>query len=82
MRECWLGSRWDFQTHPSAPLRRNSYPKPIIVCGEQRCEDDRLDTLLNPTLIAEVLSDTTERFNMVKKFDLYRASLPAGICSF
>jgi len=37
----------------------------VVVCGEKRYEDDRLDTLLNPTLIAEVLSDTTERFNMV-----------------
>jgi Uma2 family endonuclease len=50
-----------------------TYPDLVVVCGEQRFEDDRLDTLLNPTLIVEVLSETTERYDRVKKFDLYRA---------
>lgn len=50
-----------------------TYPDLVVVCGEQRFEDDRLDTLLNPTLVVEVLSETTERYDRVKKFDLYRA---------
>ena len=50
-----------------------AYPDLVVVCGEQRFEDDQLDTLLNPTLIVEVLSGTTERNDRVKKFDLYRA---------
>jgi Uma2 family endonuclease len=50
-----------------------TYPDLVVVCGGQHFEDDRLDTLLNPTLIVEVLSETTERYDRVKKFDLYRA---------
>jgi len=50
-----------------------TYPDLVVVCGEQQFEDDHLDTLLNPTLIVEVLSETTERYDRVKKFDLYRA---------
>jgi Uma2 family endonuclease len=50
-----------------------TYPDLVVVCGEQHFEDDRLDTLLNPTLIVEVLSESTERYDRVKKFDLYRA---------
>ena len=50
-----------------------AYPDLVVVCGEQRFEDDQLDTLLNPTLIVEVLSETTERNDREKKFDLYRA---------
>ncbi len=50
-----------------------SYPDLVVVCGEQLFEDDLLDTLLNPTLIVEVLSETTEQYDRVKKFDLYRA---------
>ena len=52
-----------------------TYPDLVVVCGEQRFEDAQLDTLLNPTLIIEVLSDSTERYDRVKKFDNYR-SLP------
>ena len=50
-----------------------TYPDLVVVCGEQHFEGDRFDTLLNPTLIVEVLSETTERYDRVKKFDLYRA---------
>lgn len=50
-----------------------TYPDLLVVCGEQLFEDDQLDTLLNPTLLIEVLSDSTERYDRVKKFDLYRA---------
>ena len=50
-----------------------TYPDLLVVCGEQLYEDDQLDTLLNPTLLIEVLSESTERYDRVKKFDLYRA---------
>lgn len=50
-----------------------TYPDLVVICCEQLFEDDRLDTLLNPTLIVEVLSETTERYDRVRKFDLYRA---------
>lgn len=51
-----------------------TYPDTIVVCGETRLvEDGHFDTLLNPTLIVEVLSPSTERYDRVKKFDHYRS---------
>lgn len=50
-----------------------TYPDVIVVCGEPRFEDDHVDTLLNPTLITEVLSPTTESYDRGKKFEHYRA---------
>jgi Uma2 family endonuclease len=37
-----------------------TYPDAVVVCGEPQFEDEHGDTLLNPTLIVEVLSPTTE----------------------
>lgn len=48
------------------------YPDVAVVCGEPRLEDDYLDTLLNPTVLVEVLSDSTERYDRGRKFGLYR----------
>jgi Uma2 family endonuclease len=36
-----------------------TYPDVVVVCGEPQFEDEQGDTLLNPTLIVEVLSSTT-----------------------
>lgn len=53
--------------------RDYTYPDIIVVCGEpQLVEDAYLDTLLNPTLIVEVLSPSTEKFDRTRKFELYR----------
>ncbi len=49
-----------------------TYPDVSIVCDEPQFEDDHLDTLLNPLLIIEVLSDTTEQYDRGKKFRHYR----------
>lgn len=49
-----------------------TYPDLIVVCGEQKFLDDQFDTLLNPTLIIEILSDTTEAYDRGKKFENYR----------
>jgi Uma2 family endonuclease len=49
-----------------------TYPDVSVVCGEQRFLDDDQDTLLNPTLIVEVLSDSTEAYDRGKKFEHYR----------
>jgi Uma2 family endonuclease len=43
-----------------------------VACGEQRFLDDQKDTLLNPTVIIEVLSDSTEAYDRGKKFEHYR----------
>lgn len=48
------------------------YPDVVVVCGEPEFEDDYVDTLLNPAVIIEVLSDSTERYDRGKKFGLYR----------
>jgi Uma2 family endonuclease len=49
-----------------------TYPDVVVVCGEPQFEDEQIDTLLNPTLIIEVLSPTTEEYNRVEKFAHYR----------
>ena len=50
-----------------------TYPDVVAVCGERQFLDDRQDTLLNPNLIVEVLSPTTEAYNRGRKFDHYRS---------
>lgn len=47
------------------------YPDIIVVCGEPRFEDTTFDVLLNPKLIIEVLSESTERKDREEKFDCY-----------
>jgi Uma2 family endonuclease len=49
-----------------------TYPDVSVVCGEEQPADDENDTLTNPTLIVEVLSDSTERYDRGKKFEHYR----------
>ncbi|MBI5016123.1 MAG: Uma2 family endonuclease [Deltaproteobacteria bacterium] len=49
-----------------------TYPDVAVVCGEPRFLDDRRDTLLNPTLLVEVLSESTEAYDRGKKFEHYR----------
>jgi Uma2 family endonuclease len=48
------------------------YPDAIVVCGEPRFEDSHVDTLLNPTLIVEVLSASTAAYDRGQKFGHYR----------
>ena len=40
-----------------------TYPDVVVVCGEPRFDDAEFDTLLNPTLIVEVLSRSTEAYD-------------------
>lgn len=47
-----------------------TYPDVLVVCGEPELEDD--DTLLNPRLIVEVLSPSTEAYDRGRKFEHYR----------
>src|SRR5688572_25213163 len=50
---------------PSAGLY--TYPDVVVVCGEPQFEDSYIDTLLNPTLLVEVLSESTESYDRGKK---------------
>jgi len=52
------------------------YPNVVVVCGEPAFEDASLDTLLNPTVVIEVLSPSTERYDRAEKFAAYR-TLPS-----
>ena len=49
-----------------------TYPDVIVVCGEPQFNDDHKDTLLNPTLIVEVLSESTKDYDRGGKFEQYR----------
>jgi Uma2 family endonuclease len=49
-----------------------TYPDVLIVCGAPEFEDDVFDTLLNPTVIVEVLSPSTETYDRGAKFGHYR----------
>lgn len=48
-----------------------TYPDVMVVCGTPSFEDERRDTLLNPTLIVEVLSPSTETYDRGNKFEFY-----------
>ena len=52
--------------------RLYTYPDVVIVCGEPKFEDEYVDTLINPILIIEVLSESTESYDRGKKFGYYR----------
>lgn len=62
----------DMRTHvPATGLY--TYPDVVVVCGEPELEDAELDTLLNPTLIVEVLSKSTASYDRGEKFMHYRS---------
>ncbi|AUX47288.1 hypothetical protein SOCE26_088060 [Sorangium cellulosum] len=54
---------------------RYVYPDASVVCGEPAFEDAEVDTLINPNVIFEVLSDTSEGYDRGDKFALYRSVL-------
>lgn len=49
-----------------------TYPDVIAVCGEARFEDEEQDTLLNPLVLVEVLSESTEGYDRGTKSEHYR----------
>jgi Uma2 family endonuclease len=49
-----------------------TYPDCSVICGEPQYFGDQQDVLLNPILIVEVLSPSTEGYDRGKKFELYR----------
>ena len=62
----------DMRVHISA-TDGYAYPDQVIVCGEPRFHaKTQPDTLLNPTVIIEVLSDTTADYDRGVKFENYR----------
>jgi Uma2 family endonuclease len=49
-----------------------TYPDCMVICGDLQFDGDRKDVVLNPLLIVEVLSPSTEDYDRGKKFELYR----------
>ena len=49
-----------------------TYPDIAVVCGEPKFEDTEIDTLLNPTVLIEVLLTSTERYDGIAKTSYYR----------
>lgn len=47
----------------SERARAYTYPDIVVVCGEPELADEHADVLLNPTVIVEVLSPSTEDFD-------------------
>src|SRR5262245_42318519 len=53
-----------------------TYPDLVIVCGPGQYHDQTRDVSLNPTVIVEVLSPSTEAFDRGAKWHRYRRWLP------
>ena len=69
-RECEVyASDMRVRTHQPASY---IYPDVVVVCDEPRFEDDEFDTLLNPTVVVEVLSPSTEVYDRNEKFERYK----------
>ncbi len=54
------------------PLNKYTYPDVVVACGNRRFENDQNDSLLNPVLIIEILSESTEAYDRGKKFQHYQ----------
>lgn len=49
------------------------YPDFVVVCGKDEFMDDKEITLLNPTLVAEVISESSEKYDRGLKSEYYRS---------
>jgi len=49
-----------------------TYPDVVVACAEEQFDDAENDTLLNPVVIVEVLSASTEAYDRGKKFEQYQ----------
>ncbi len=54
------------------PTGDYTYPDIVGTCGGDEFEDDNQDTLINPTLIIEILSKSTEAYDRGTKFEFYQ----------
>lgn len=49
-----------------------TYPDVMVVAGELEFAEGRKDTITNPLLIVEVLSESTKNYDRGEKFEFYR----------
>lgn len=53
-------------------VTKYTYPDIVIACQPERFEDEKRDVLLNPVVIMEILSDSTEAYDRGRKFLHYQ----------
>jgi Uma2 family endonuclease len=63
---------YDSDLRIRTPSGLYTYPDVSVVCGVLIFDDEHRDTVLNPTVIVEVLSPSTEAYDRGKKFEHYR----------
>lgn len=61
----------------TSPAGLFAYPDVVVVCGGPQFHDERRDVLVNPTVIIEVLSPSTEAYDRGEKFLRYRTQIAA-----
>jgi Uma2 family endonuclease len=71
MRRACRAYTSDMRVHIPA-TGRFVYPDASVVCGRPQYKDENIDTLLNPKIIVEVLSPSTEAYDRGDKFTNYR----------
>jgi Uma2 family endonuclease len=59
-------------SRPRATKGFFSYPDLVVICGEPQYHDEHKDVTLNPVVIIEVLSESTESFDRGEKFQRYQ----------
>ena len=47
----------------------------MVACNEPKFEDDFMDSIINPVIIIEVLSPSTEEYDRGEKFEYYKQLL-------
>lgn len=52
--------------------RKYTYPDLVVACQTECFEDEHRDVLLNPVVIVEILSDSTEAYDRGRKFLHYQ----------
>jgi Uma2 family endonuclease len=57
----------------TSPTGLYTYPDVVVCCGQPLFIDDLFDTLINPTLIVEVLSPSTSDYDREGKFEYYKS---------
>lgn len=55
-----------------ASTDKYTHPDIVGICGEEDFEDENEDTILNPLLLIEILSKSTEAYDRGTKFEFYQ----------
>jgi len=61
---------------PRRPAGLYSYPDIVVICDEPKYLDEHKDVVLNPKVIVETLSESTEAFDRGIKFQRYQSYNP------